>query len=134
MDRYTQITEDAIQDMVHKFYTKVRQDDTLGPIFNNAIGQKWDAHLERLCAFWSTVLLTSKSYYGDPFRAHLMVQGIQPEHFARWLALFEQTLKEVFIEELVIDIITRAKRMAERMKIVLFDSQFIPLVAANNGV
>ena len=67
MEKYTLITEASIHKMVHQFYAKVQKDEVIGPIFIHAIGQKWDAHLERLCNFWSSVLLASKSYYGDPF-------------------------------------------------------------------
>jgi hemoglobin len=121
MSKHSVITESAIQEMVHHFYAKVQQDETIGPIFNHAIGERWDAHLARLCAFWSSVLLASKSYYGDPFRTHLMVQGIQPVHFNRWLDLFAETVGELFSEPLAQDIHMRAERMAERMKLMLFD-------------
>lgn len=123
MEKTSVITETAIEDMVHRFYAKVRQDELIGPIFIHAIGQKWDAHLERLCAFWSTVLLASRSYYGDPFTAHRMVQGIQKDHFERWLFLFKNTVHEVFTEDVAQDIFSRAERMSNRMQDILFEPQ-----------
>ena len=42
----------------------------LGPIFNNAIAD-WPEHLEKLTAFWSSVMLTSGRYKGNPMAAHL---------------------------------------------------------------
>ncbi len=123
MPKYTVITEENIKEMVHAFYAKVQQDELIGPIFIHAIGQKWDDHLGRLCDFWSSVLLMSKRYYGDPFRTHMMVQGIEPQHFNRWLELFNETLEELFNEELRGFILLRAERIAERMSIVLFEVQ-----------
>ena len=41
--------------IVHAFYTKVRADELLGPIFNKIITD-WDEHLERLIDFWEMSL------------------------------------------------------------------------------
>jgi len=37
--------------LVRAFYKKVRQDKTLGPIFNATI-KDWETHLEKLTDFW----------------------------------------------------------------------------------
>ena len=43
------ITKDQIGDLVDKFYEKIRDDERLGPIFENAISassnSNWDPHL-----------------------------------------------------------------------------------------
>ncbi len=44
-----QITEEAIRRLVDAFYTKVRADRELGPIFEHGISGDWGAHLPR-CA------------------------------------------------------------------------------------
>lgn len=62
------ITEDSIKDLVDRFYAKVHNDSQLGPVFNRAIGendQDWEPHLERMYAFWSSVMLTSGRYHGN---------------------------------------------------------------------
>jgi hemoglobin len=41
----------------------VRTDALLGPVFNRAI-QDWDAHLDKLPAFWSSVTLMTGRYKG----------------------------------------------------------------------
>ena len=67
------ITEDSIKDLVDRFYAKVRNDSRLGPVFNTAIGendQDWESHLERMYAFWSSVMLTSGRYHGNPMQKH----------------------------------------------------------------
>jgi truncated hemoglobin YjbI len=52
------IDEPMIQLLVHTFYAFVRADPLLGPVFNRSI-LDWDAHLDKLCAFWSSVTLTT---------------------------------------------------------------------------
>ena len=55
------ITENMIRQLVHGFYAKVRADQELGPIFARVIGEDWDPHLEKMCAFWSSVMTSVAS-------------------------------------------------------------------------
>ena len=48
--------------------------------------------------FWSSVMLTSGRYKGNPVAVHLRVEGIEPQLFDRWLALFDETCRELFDE------------------------------------
>src|SRR5690242_11461624 len=50
----TGIDETMIESLVRRFYAKVREDAVLGPIFDAKI-HDWEPHLERMCAFWSSV-------------------------------------------------------------------------------
>src|SRR6185437_7027464 len=45
-------------------------------------------HLQTMCDFWSSVLLMTGRYHGQPMRKHapLPIGGV---HFDRWLELFE---------------------------------------------
>ncbi len=63
------VTEPMIHDLVHAFYARVRGDDLLGPVFA-AVVADWDAHLNKMCAFWSSVTLLTGSYKGTPMQAH----------------------------------------------------------------
>ncbi|MDX2155429.1 MAG: group III truncated hemoglobin [Hyphomicrobiaceae bacterium] len=89
----TGIDEAMIHRLVHAFYDRVRADEVLGPVFDERIAE-WPPHLERMCAFWSSVVLMTGRYHGRPMQAHsrLPVSGM---HFDRWLALFEATAAEV---------------------------------------
>src|SRR3546814_16578731 len=68
--------------------------DTLFPyttlfrsIFNDAV-HDWSEHLEKLTAFWSSVMLGSGRYKGQPVPAHMKHKHrITPELFERWLNL-----------------------------------------------
>jgi hemoglobin len=59
------ITEAVIPSLVHTFYARVRRDPLLDPIFNAHV-QDWPAHLDKLCAFWSSVMLMTGRYKGTP--------------------------------------------------------------------
>jgi hemoglobin len=87
------VTEPMIRDLVHAFYARVRRDPTLGPIFNREIDD-WDAHLAKLCDFWSSVMLMSGRFKGRPMAAHAAVGDITSAHFLHWLELFAQTAAE----------------------------------------
>jgi len=112
------VTEPMIQELVHTFYARVRQDQLLGPIFNEHV-QDWPEHLDRLCAFWSSVALMTGRYKGKPVPAHAKLPGITGRHFAQWLALFAKTARDVCppaAAELFID---RSKRIAHSLQLAI---------------
>ena len=88
-------TATSVDALVEAFYAKVRQDDLIGPVFERAIGDHWDAHLAKLKDFWSSVMLQTGRFRGAPMAAHLALGEIGPAHFCRWLALFHETATEV---------------------------------------
>lgn len=89
------VTEEMIQAVVHAFYARVRRDADLGPIFNRVIGEGWDEHLEKLCDFWSSVLLMTGRFKGAPMAVHVRLADIAPKHFDLWLGLFEKTVTDL---------------------------------------
>lgn len=89
------IDEAMIRTLVHAFYARVREDAILGPIFDRAIGDDWDPHLAKLCDFWSSVMLATGRFQGRPMQVHNRLPDIRPQHFGRWLALFETTAGDV---------------------------------------
>ena len=90
-----EIDEALVSTLVDTFYTRVRQDPLIGPVFEAAIGDDWDAHLAKLKDFWSAIALGTRRYNGRPMPAHLRLPGLTPAHFRRWLALFRETLDDV---------------------------------------
>ena len=97
--------------LVDTFYDKVREDQLIGPIFNERIQNRWPQHLAKMYTFWQTVLLGEHTYYGSPFPPHANLP-VQKEHFERWLSLFSQTLQELFSGEIANEAIWRANKMA----------------------
>ena len=111
MLQQTPISAEEISELVDRFYAKVRVDPEIGPIFNAAIGD-WPAHLSLLKDFWSTVLLTERRYKGDPLAKHLEL-SLDPAHFARWLALFAETAREVMPPQHAELVIEKSHRIAQ---------------------
>src|SRR5262245_49337538 len=106
----TGITEAMIGELVTRFYGRVREDALLGPVF--AVVEDWDEHLAKLRNFWSSVVLTTGRYHGQPMRAHLPLTLIG-EHFDRWLDLFEKTAREVCPPAAATHFIDKARRIAD---------------------
>jgi len=112
------ITEPAISGLVDRFYAKVRSDPVIGPVFNQAVDD-WDEHLGKLCAFWSSVMLTSGRYKGNPMAAHMRLP-IEPDYFDRWLALWGETVGELFPLDTAASLRAKAARIGESLKLSLF--------------
>lgn len=108
--RDTGIDEAMIEVLVDVFYGKVRADPLLGPVFAARISD-WAPHLEQMRLFWSSVALMSGAYHGRPMPKHLPLP-IDASHFDRWLALFEQTAREVCPPAAAEHFIDRARRIA----------------------
>jgi hemoglobin len=120
MTKSEDVTEAAIEALVDSFYAKVRQDARLGPIFEAAIGPDWSAHLQTMYRFWSSVMLTSGRYKGNPLATHLKVPGIEPALFDHWLALFDESVDALFIGEPAKVFKLKARRIAESLMLGLF--------------
>ncbi|WP_395665229.1 group III truncated hemoglobin [Methylocella sp.] len=103
--------EAAITALVEDFYGKARQDDLLGPVFAAAVAD-WDGHLKTVADFWSHALLKTQRYTGFPFPVHTQLPTLKPEHFPRWLALFEESAAEILPGDYAGQAIARARHMA----------------------
>lgn len=111
------ISEQALKVLVDTFYGKVRQDELIGPVFNEAIGD-WPEHLDKLQAFWSSVMLTSGRYKGRPLPAHIKhADRISSASFARWLALWRETTDELLDPASAAALQDKAARIAESLSL-----------------
>ena len=115
-----QITEQDIHRLVDRFYEKIRADRELGPVFERAIPGDWGPHLATMRNFWSSVMLTSGRYKGNPVAVHQRVEGIELQLFDRWLALFDQTCGELFDATIAAAFADKARRIAESLKLAVF--------------
>lgn len=115
-DAANAVNESSIATLVDRFYTRVRQDEILGPVFAEKIGNDWEPHLETMRAFWSSLMLASGRYKGNPMMKHLpLVPRIGSEHFERWLSIWKQTTAELFPPETAAIFLRKAESMAERL-------------------
>lgn len=108
--------------LVDSFYVRVRRDAELGPVFEQAIGGRWEPHLARMKDFWESVALNAGVYSGKPVAAHRRHDTlIQEQHFSVWLALFRDTLEETAPTPEATDYFkVRANRIAESLKLAVF--------------
>jgi hemoglobin len=113
------IDEAALGELVESFYAKVRKDALIGPVFNDAISD-WPVHLEKLQAFWSSVMLTTGRYKGRPVPAHLKHSDrISRRSFDRWLALWKETTEELIEPQGAAKLQDKAARIAESLQLAI---------------
>jgi hemoglobin len=112
---HTGITEGMIEQLVRGFYDKVRADAMLGPVFEAKIAD-WEPHLQQMFAFWSSVALMTGRYHGTPMVKHIRLP-IDAAHFDRWLALFEDTARELCPAVAAEHFIERAHRIAASLEL-----------------
>ena len=122
------IDEAYISLLVDEFYRRIRAEKTLGPIFEEAIGDRWDYHLPRMKSFWASVALNAGTYSGQPVPAHKKLSRVQQSHFQTWLALFRQTLQDTSPTLEAVDyFMERANRIAESLQLAMFGFPGLPV-------
>ncbi len=107
-----------IEVLVDRFYTSVRRDAALGPVFDEIAEVNWDEHLPKISDFWETVLFRTGGYRGNPLAVHRHLAGrtkMDRAMFDRWLELFTTTVDRHFEGENAEHI----KRVAEDMAKVI---------------
>ena len=115
------VDEAYISTLVDEFYTRVRADEMLGPIFARAITGDWEPHLNTMKDFWSSMVLSTGRYDGRPLPKHMALPGLTPNHFTRWLELFYKTLQDTAPSQQAEDwFIDRAVRIAKSFQLSLF--------------
>jgi hemoglobin len=116
-----ELSEEQIGALLDLFYTKVRADPGLAPVFARAIADdEWPAHIANIQDFWSAVMLKSGRYRGNPLQVHKEIEGVSPELFKRWLALFDEACREMLAPDLADAMHGRAVQIAESLKAGLF--------------
>ena len=115
--RFQSIDENALAALVPAFYARVRRDPDIGPIFEGAVDD-WPEHLDKLQAFWSSVMLGTGRYKGRPLPAHIRhADAITPARFERWLALWREVTGELFVPAAAAALQDKAARIAESLSL-----------------
>ncbi|WP_035558407.1 group III truncated hemoglobin [Hymenobacter sp. IS2118] len=109
--------QDDIRRLIDAFYARVQADELLGPVFAARIpAGHWPQHLDTMTRFWTAALLAQAAgYRGNPGAKHMYLP-IEDAHFARWLALFGQTVDELFAGDNATEMKLRARKMGEMFK------------------
>ncbi|WP_430390155.1 group III truncated hemoglobin [Dyella sp. 20L07] len=116
--RRSEIDEASIATLVDRFYDKVRADGELGPVFNRVV-EDWPAHKLILCHFWSSLVLRTGRYQGNPMGIHRALPPFPKALFHRWLALWRETAGQVFEEAAAATFIGAAERVAQGLSLGL---------------
>ena len=79
MKKVPEVSEEDIRRVVRAFYTQVQKDELLAPIFATRIGAgEWEAHMEHIVDFWSSIFLKTGRFNGNPMRKHLGLETVTP--------------------------------------------------------
>ncbi|MDG2432601.1 group III truncated hemoglobin [Flavobacterium sp.] len=105
-------TLEDIKSVLDSFYTTVKKDPFIGPVFNEKIGDRWPEHLEKMYRFWQTILLEVHTYSGSPFPPHKHLP-VDKEHFDRWMEIFVATVDRLYTGPIADEAKMRAKNMAD---------------------
>lgn len=119
-----QITADNIKKLMDVFYAKVRKDKDLGSVFNPIVGESdeaWEKHKAKIATFWQRMMLGEGDYSGHPLRAHLDLPPFPREFFSVWLKLFEESLQQIYTQEIAQEFLTTARGIAERFQYALYE-------------
>ena len=95
-------TRADVERLVRAFYGKAMTDPIIGFLFTDVARLDLEAHIPQISDFWETILLGVKSYSGTPFEPHARLHAkanLRAGHFGRWLALWNETVDELFAGE-----------------------------------
>ncbi|MCC1484262.1 group III truncated hemoglobin [Winogradskyella immobilis] len=120
-------TRDHVFLLVSSFYAKVRDNEVLGPFFNDTI-KDWDTHLQHLTTFWESSLFLKTKYTGNPLEVHARVDvahnnSITELHFGIWLNLWYQTIEELFEGDYAENAKRRARKMGTFLYLKIFEAR-----------
>lgn len=119
------IQQEDIMPVLSRFYALVRRDPELGPVFNEVVAD-WTEHLQRLEDFWSSLMLTSGRYKGNPVAMHVIhAHRIQPQMFSRWLQLWEETTNDMVPPAVAQEMQRKATRIADRLNRAMYGSEAV---------
>lgn len=93
------LNESDIKLLVDEFYKKVVVDPVIGFIFNDVVKLSWEKHVPVMYSFWSSLLLGTTTYSGNPMVKHMELDkkvALTKNHFDRWLNLWDVTVNENF--------------------------------------
>jgi len=120
------ISAAQIDEVVARFYARVRAHEVLSPVFFASIpneAARWNHHEDKIGRFWRNAILHERSYSGNPNHMHSMRPMIKPEHFAIWLGLFDEVLAESLPAELAASWSALAHRIGAGLRMGVIANQ-----------
>ncbi|MDY0906713.1 group III truncated hemoglobin [Pedobacter sp. CFBP9032] len=104
--------------LVDHFYSKVQDNQTIGPIFTQVANVDWSHHLPKMYDFWESVLFGKAIYKGNPMLTHFALNEKAPlktEEFNTWKTIFYEVVDELFAGENAETIKQKAQSIADLM-------------------
>ncbi len=114
LSEQTGLSDAVLNRMVRTFYDAARKDQLIGPLFDHVVD--WEAHINTITKFWSSVTLLTQDYSGRPLPVHLKLD-LQPVHFQRWLQIFEHTVRAECPPAGADLLMDRARRIARNFEV-----------------
>lgn len=120
-----------IKELIDAFYKKVIVDPVIGTFFIDVVHLSWEEHIPIMNNFWGSILLGTNAYHGNPMIKHIELdkkKALEPEHFTRWLQLWEATVREHYKGMTADEAVSRAKNIAALMQYKVERSRVLPVV------
>ena len=90
------MNEELLKKFLEDFYSQIRQNKILGPVFENSVSN-WDSHLGKTLIFWRHHLLEPGVYKGNLLKVHQKLDTeLNEKLFREWLTLFESAAGKHF--------------------------------------
>jgi hemoglobin len=109
-----------VTQFVDAFYHKLLEDPLVKHFFLEIMEAPLSEHLPIIYDFWESVLFRLGNYQRNTMEKHLELHQLSPlrkEHFDRWLALFFETIDQLFEGKRAEDAKARARSIAIIMKL-----------------
>ncbi len=105
--------------LVDQFYEQVLKDEVICFIFTKISPISVETHMPIMYDFWTSILLNSNAYKGNPMIKHFAINEKHPlekVHFERWLSLWKATLEKHFEGPVAEEAFNRANQIAHLME------------------
>ena len=119
---FNYVNEDTVKVVIDAFYKKVRSNDQLKPVFEEAIGvsdEEWAPHMQVMYTFWNAVMTKSVVYNGNPMKKHQELAPFDLSLFDVWLALFEETVRVYHTEDIADTYVEKSKMIAKSLRFAM---------------
>lgn len=113
------LTKQDLPGLLSRFYTEDIPDPVIGHFFTEVAKLDLDVHLPVIASFWEGILFGSGSYKGNPMVKHVNMHAqsaMAPEHFQRWLGLWEAGIRSHFEGPVAEEAVLRGKTIARVME------------------
>lgn len=104
---------EGLSRLVKWFYAKVRYEPEVAAIFSEHV-KNWPEHIRLIIDFWSTTTGGPANYPGGMGK-HIFLR-LQPEHYAVWLAVWEQNCIELLPHAEACEMISLAHNIGDDLR------------------